>query len=265
MKKLITLVSIALMAAACTNNDAPTQEYGQINLALANSANPEIDVNTRTVTDLTEADAANYNIAVYQTGKTMLEPTNYITFKNTTTIFPVGSNYTVTAESCTEDDAKTANNNTGQARYFGTSDVFEINTNQVSDVTVTCSMANAKVSITYDEVFAKVFSGYTVAIYTEADESRKVTFDSNAKIQYGESIYDAAFFNVDSNNKNLKCTVTGSYKGNVRTATQTITLEAAKHYKINIKTSASGQIGVALKVDDTVTDVDQNVEVNPYL
>ena len=32
MKKLLALAGIALIAAACTNNDEPVQECGQINL-----------------------------------------------------------------------------------------------------------------------------------------------------------------------------------------------------------------------------------------
>ena len=57
MKKLLALAGIALIAAACTNNDEPVQECGQINLTLENSTAPEIEVSTRTVTDLTETDA----------------------------------------------------------------------------------------------------------------------------------------------------------------------------------------------------------------
>lgn len=52
MKKLLALAGIALIAAACTNNDEPVQECGQINLTLENSTAPEIEVSTRTVTDL---------------------------------------------------------------------------------------------------------------------------------------------------------------------------------------------------------------------
>ena len=49
-------------------------------------------------------------------------------------------------------------------RYFGTSAPFEVRTNEISNVKVTCTMANAKVSIAYDEVFAQVFNGYTVEV-----------------------------------------------------------------------------------------------------
>lgn len=224
MKKLLALAGIALIAAACTNNDEPVQECGQINLTLENSTAPEIEVSTRTVTDLTETDAKDYNIQVLQNGNVKLESTNFLTFKNTTFIFPIGSGYTVTAESCTEEVGQSANDGVGQIRYFGTSAPFEVRTNEISNVKVTCTMANAKVSIAYDEVFAQVFNGYTVEVSTEAEPSRIITFDSNGKCN---SIYDAAFFNIDSKNPNLKCTVSGTYKGNVRTATQTIQLEAA--------------------------------------
>lgn len=261
MKKLLTLAGIALIAAACTNNDEPAQEYGQINLTLENFTTPEIEVDTRAITDLTETEAKDYNIQVLQNNNVKLEATDYLTFKNTTFIFPIGSGYAVTAESCTEDVAKTANGGIGQVRYFGTSAPFEVKTNEVSNVKVTCSMANAKVSINYDEVFSNVFTDFTVAVSTEAEPSRVMTFDSNGKCN---STYDAAFFNIDSQNPNLKCVVSGTYKGNVRTATQTIPLEAAKWYKLNIKTSASGQIDMSIAVDDTIEEKPQDVEINPY-
>ena len=44
MKKLLALAGIALIAAACTNNDEPVQECGQINLTLEISTAPEIEV-----------------------------------------------------------------------------------------------------------------------------------------------------------------------------------------------------------------------------
>ena len=46
MKKLLALAGIALIATACTNNDEPVQECGQINLTLENSTAPEIEVST---------------------------------------------------------------------------------------------------------------------------------------------------------------------------------------------------------------------------
>ena len=262
MNKLLVLAGIAMMVAACTGNDEAVQEYGQINLTLENSIVPDIEVNTRAANDLTEEEAKNYNIQVFQNGTTKLESTNYMTFKNTTFIFPVGEGYTVTAESCTEESAKTANDGTGCVRYFGTSAAFAINTNAVSNATVTCGMANAKISIVYDEIFTQVFTGYTVTVYTEADPTRRIVFDENGKCIDGA--YDTVFFNIDSDNQNLKCEVTGTYKGNVRTGTQTIALEAAKWYKINVKTSASGQIGLGIAMDDTVTETPEDVEVNPY-
>lgn len=155
MKKLLALAGIALIAAACTNNDEPVQECGQINLTLENSTAPEIEVSTRTVTDLTETDAKDYNIQVLQNDNVKLESTNFLTFKNTTFIFPIGSGYTVTAESCTEEVGQSANDGVGQIRYFGTSAPFEVRTNEISNVKVTCTMANAKVSIAYDESLHK--------------------------------------------------------------------------------------------------------------
>ena len=73
------------------------------------------------------------------------------------------------------------------------------------------------------------------------------------------------FISVINKKEGASCITTHLHKGNVRTATQTIQLEAAKWYKLNIKTSASGRIDMGISVDDTVEEKPQDVEVNPYL
>ena len=96
-------------------------------------------------------------------------------------------------------------------------------------------------------------------------QRRNLHGSSLSTVTANATVYTMQRFNIDSKNPNLKCTVSGTYKGNVRTATQTIQLEAAKWYKLNIKTSASGRIDMGISVDDTVEEKPQDVEINPYL
>ena len=42
-------------------------------------------------------------------------------------------------------------------------------------------------------------------------------------------------------------------------------LEAAKWYKLKVKISPSGHIDLNIGVDNTVTDTEVDVEVNPYV
>lgn len=266
MKHLLVLAGIALMAAACTGNDEPVQGYGQINLSLGNTVNPEIEVSTRAYQILSTDEAKDYWIEVLQNGKSVLEPTNYLNFMNTNPIFPSGEGYAVAAQSCTEEEAQTANGGAGQVRYTGTSDAFAIAVSSTSDVTVSCTMANAKVSIVYDEEFTKYFTDYKVTVYEASNESRKIEFDANGKYtpSQGGSAYDAVFFNIDQD-PTLKCEISGTYKGILRKAGTTVNLEAAKWYKLKVKISPSGHIDLNIGVDNTVTDTEVDVEVNPYV
>lgn len=259
MKKLITFAGVALMLAACANEETII-ESGQIALSLNASTDVEVSAATRAVTNLTDEEAANYNIQVFQGDVKRLEPVKYDAFKTTKMVYPIGSDYTVTAESCTEEEARTANQNWGQVRYAGVSEPFAIRTNETTATTVTCRMANAKVSIMYDETFKEVFTEYSVSVHALGDEGRKCSFTSSATFES-----PVAYFNVTGATPKIVCEVSANFNGNNKTSTLEIDMAAAKWYKVTVKTSAAGKINLSsISVDDTVTEENQECPVNPY-
>ena len=109
MKKRYFFAAAGLMMlAACTNNDEPqVEQYGTISLGMSS----DISVSTRATT-LDAAQLANYQIAINQSGTAdAIKEGTYASLFNTgnTMTLKTGTGYTLTAASCTDAEAKSAN------------------------------------------------------------------------------------------------------------------------------------------------------------
>ena len=260
MKKMIFMAVAGFMSlASCSNSDEPqVEQFGTISLGMS----ADITVNTRTETTLTNEELANYQITLKQ-GEEIKKNGTYSTLfqGGNTMIVNTGTGYTLTAASCTDDVAESANNNQGQVQYKGTSEAFTVNANQNTDVAVKCTVANAQVSVTWDSSIANssAFTDLKAEVYENSKESRKFTFTNSDTDPH-------PFFNIDSDPQ-LVGTITYKFNGNDKSYAITgITLAPAKHIKLAISASTnSGQITVTITVDDSVQDEDHPIEINPYL
>lgn len=260
MKKMIFMAVAGFMSlASCSNSDEPqVEQFGTISLGMS----ADITVNTRTETTLTNEELANYQITLKQ-GEEIKKNGTYSTLfqGGNTMIVNTGTGYTLTAASCTDDVAESANNNQGQVQYKGTSEAFTVNANQNTDVAVKCTVANAQVSVTWDSSIAKssAFTDLKAEVYENSKESRKFTFTNSDTDPH-------PFFNIDSDPE-LVGTITYKFNGNEKNYTITgIALAPAKHIKLAISASTnSGQITVTITVDDTVEEENHPIEINPYV
>lgn len=245
--------------ASCSNSDEPqVEQFGTISLGMS----ADITVNTRTETTLTNEELANYQITLKQ-GEEIKKNGTYSTLfqGGNTMIVNTGTGYTLTAASCTDDVAESANSNQGQVQYKGTSEAFTVNANQNTDVAVKCTVANAQVSVTWDSSIANssAFTDLKAEVYEKSNESRKFTFTNSDTDPH-------PFFNIDNDPK-LVGTITYKFNGNSKSyAISGIDLAPAKHIKLAISASTnSGQITVTITVDGSVQDEDHPIEINPYL
>lgn len=260
MKKMIFMAVAGFMSlASCSNSDEPqVEQFGTISLGMS----ADITVSTRTVTSLTPEQLADYQITLKQ-GEEIKKNGTYSTLfqGGNTMIVNTGTGYTLTAASCTDDVAESANNNQGQVQYKGTSEAFTVNANQNTDVAVKCTVANAQVSVTWDSSIANssAFTDLKAEVYENSKESRKFTFTNSDTDPH-------PFFNIDSDPK-LVGTITYKFNGNEKNYTiKGIALAPAKHIKLAISASTnSGQITVTITVDDTVEEENHPIEINPYV
>lgn len=260
MKQYLSLLLAAMLMTACSNDNEPgIIEYGTISLAL--SADKEVSVTTR-ADAATPTELANYLITIKQGAETKLEPTKYSDKfgEGSTMTYETGTGYTLTAESCTEALAESANDNWGTARFADTSDAFSITSGNATPVALVCSMQNARVSVNYNETFKSVFTDYTVEVHETSASSRTLTFQSDATTSG-----PYAYFNIDANPQ-LTYVIKGKFNGSeVRELkTGTCILAAKQWSKLNISADSNGQISLSITIDTAVTEIDEEINVNPY-
>lgn len=268
-RSIIYLAAAALVATSCSQNDEPeVTGYGTISLAL--TANKEIQVSTKAAEAIPEEELKAYRITVKQDTRTLLDGIKYELMGETEFVYPAGDNYTVYAESNTVTDAYSTADAEGQkwgeARYGGTSALFSIATGVESQVAVNCSMLNAKVTVNYAGNFTAVFENYQVEVYSDADESRKLKFGTTAN-----ETAPVAYFEGNGT-QTLHYTVKGDFKSagagssttpKEFTGTLNAKLDKAKWYKLNV-TTTNGDISLSFTVDKAVTEVPEDITVNPY-
>ena len=263
MKKYLSFIVLSILLAACSNNDVPAfTEYGYINLNIG--TNPEISVaTTRTETIYPEADDS-YLVTIKSGDIINLNKKTYGLIKSTPLRFIEGT-YTIIAESCISDDAETANNRWGKARYYGVQDVNVV-VSQTTDVNIVCKMQNAKVNVLYDETFKNIFgkdpeNPYSVTIYREGKQSRSLEFKENATFDT-----QSAYFNIlEGASNKLIYVVKGTYNGKtVEKEGEINSLEPQKWIKLTIKATQTGKIELGVQVDSSVTEENNDFDVNPY-
>lgn len=258
MKKYILPLLFLLLLSSCENEQlSDVTGYGNIRLSI--KTEQEISVETRAAVEATAEQLANYTLTVKQ-GSTILLSKKYSAIDLDKELsFPREENYTVAAENCTETEAESANNNWGQARIAGISDPFTIYIGQTTDVTLACTMQNAKVSVTFDteKLTEAQITDYALTIY-EPSKERTCKFNETTANKY-------AYFNIDSDPQ-LTYRLTGKH-GNTDIDVQTATLNiaAGQYYKLNVTVAPTGTLELTVTIDNSVTDQPAtNKPVNPY-
>ena len=172
----IIALFVGLLLTACTSeeNSLPANLRGSFTLGLSTDS-LAVEVTTRAGRDLTDVEQQIFAVSLRQNGETIWEniPFADITLADRTQ--PVGTSYVVSAESCTSAEAESANDGWGKRRYWGQSETFDIKKDANTNVSVDCHMANAGVSVEFDESFTSYFTmGYSVT----TDDSRTLRFDN---------------------------------------------------------------------------------------
>lgn len=254
MKRILLFLSVAFLAASCSKQVADADSYGDVSLNIAQGAGIFVestkadgDVDLNVYTSDSEGSAVSSLTGLYSTlsGKTFT--------------LSVGNGYSIYAENCTSTEAKSANSNFGQQRFYNSS-TFNVVAGAATNVTFECPMVNSKVSICYDDTFTSQFkSGYSVEVSNES--GRTVTFGSDATLDSPVAFFDPN----DNTTLNIKVIAVRSADDANKTMTATTTIEAKSWYKLTIKASSSSSAaGVEITVDETVTTVSRDVTVNPY-
>ncbi len=214
MKKtyfILTTLICGMLQTGCTCEDVPTVEgKGEGNFALSLTADDiKTEVTTRTGEDeqeegTTPIDVSSFKVSLRnKEGISVFQDKAYSSLTPNDRNLPVDTDYQIEVESCSEEEATTANDGWGQMRFTGKAQ-FNIENNKTTDLSINCTLKNAGLQIIFDPSYTTKFPTYAVTTV----DSRSLTFKSSNKGV--TAYYDAP---EGSETVPVKLKVTGSKGG----------------------------------------------------
>lgn len=257
MKRFIAFASIAvaMIAVSCSkeNNFKKDKEAEGI-LSFASFT---LDEDQNVITKASAA-SGNYSILIYDADENLQLSTTYSAVKASDykVTLPAGK-YTLVARS-TEESVPVA---AFEQPVYGASTEFSIVEGQTTDVgTLTCTLLQCKVTVSYSDDFLKMVTGAGSAVVT-VTSGHPLTYAmdySNGNASYDVS---AGYFSVDNGSTTMEVTFKGSIEGKSQKMTKTFTGIAARQWrqvKFIKKVDESGNASFDIVIDSFINDEDLN-------
>lgn len=177
--------------------------------------------------------------------------------------FPAGQGYKVYAESCTESDAESNNNNWGQKRFTGSAD-FGIIKGETTKVKVGMSVVNASLCVIINPSLSNYFRKSCTVTLSEADRGLIWNYDNAGKTEDGVSTDgQVAYFNVnEGETRTIHYTIIVANDNNTLTKEGTVSLSRAKMVRLNLAYD-SGFFNLAINVNDDDLYVNNVLNLGP--
>ena len=243
-----------LSFAACTGEEDPALSGGMGEIRLSVVDTTAVEITTKASLDF---DVNKFKVSLSH-GDDPASTWIYGDIAGTTITRSAGSGYLLTAESCTEAEAESANNGWGKARVYG-EETFDIVANETTDVIVSCGLANSSVEVEFSDYITSTYETYSIEIYATDSPDRTLTFN---ELNHG---FKTAYFNVDESQE-LMYAVTLPYFE--KPYTGTLTLEPSKSHKLSVKKvgdDTSTTVTLSITVDGTLLEEELPSEgINPY-
>lgn len=253
MKKIYSIFAFFLLICmvSCQNEDElGNSAMGYLRLGL--------EVNTSSIS---RAEAEAYNpkqlaVQILDANEEVVEETtNFDTeWKGKTFTLPVGT-YTIKASSAGF-DGKTSG---FEKPYYTGSTAVTIENGKTANPSITCTLANVKVSVQFDESFTKAFSAAKVTVDDNADNAGISPLD----FEMGKTTQSGYFPVTD-----LKAVVSATNQhGVTNTQTDEITgVKARDHYILQYKVggTGNGNGNVSITVDESTKTYTYTVTISTF-
>ena len=165
---------------------------------------------------------------------------------------PVGTGYKIMVESCSQEEALTANDGWGQMRFTGET-TFEIKNNETTPLEVNCTLQNAGLMVVFDESFTSKFPVYAAT-----------TQDTRALVFKGTTTGKVACYNVEEENNSISLKLTGSAGGwsDRIDIVKEVSIVKGKIMRLKvIYDDNSGDLDIEFGTDNDMTDSDDGVTI----
>lgn len=257
-KQILYILSLMglLSFAACTNEEnlLVPKETGEIRFSVVDTTEVEITTKATFKFDVNE-----FNVSLSRGNESIFSNRKYKDIAGSVMACSVSPDYVLTAESCTEAEAESANQGWGQARATG-KESFAVAANESKTVTVSCGLANSLVSVDFSDYITSMYTSYSIELHATDATSRTFTFD---KSNY---TFKTAYFNVGESGRKLDYTVT--LPSFTVPYTGTLTLEPSKSYKLSVKVKGEGTnatVTLNVTADGTLLEeITLTEKINPY-
>lgn len=257
-KQILYILSLMglLSFAACTNEENPllSEETGEIRFSVVDTTEVEITTKASHSFNVDE-----FKVSLSRGNESIFSNKKYGDIAGSVITCSASSDYMLTAESCTETEAESANQGWGQARATGKEE-FTVAANESKTVTVNCGLANSSVSVDFSDYITSMFSNYSIEIHATDVPNRTFTFyEKNYQ-------FKTAYFNVNESVRELTYTVTlpSPYK----VYSGTLEIVPSKPYKLSVKVGGEGTNTTAtlkVTVDGTLLEeIPLTEKINPY-
>lgn len=249
MKKIFLFAAAAAALVSCNKNvfqgTGSEELYGTISLGV----NAESEMLVTKASEMSGAQLATYNITLTKIGTEgyVWDHREYSSIKDWKV--PAGT-YSLEVENLTEAEAAAANGGKGAVRVLGaTTENFTVAAGQTTNVSVSCTPQNSRLSFAADAAFNSVFSSATV---TATYGTRTVDFGTPA-LTHEEST--SAYFEPVVVDWRLAAIPALDPTGG-KTFNGKVTLQKAKWSQVNFTTrNTDGAINITVSVDGEITEV----------
>lgn len=257
-KQILYILSLMglLSFAACTNEEnlLVSKETGEIRFSVVDTTEVEITTKATLKFDVNE-----FNVSLSRGNESIFSNRKYKDIAGSSITCSVSPDYVLTAESCTEAEAESANQGWGQARVSG-KESFAIVKDESKTVTVNCGVVNSSVSVKFSDYITSMFTTYSIELHATDATSRTFTFD---KSNY---TFKTAYFNVGESGRKVAYTISLPSLENPYTGE--LTLEPSKSYNLSVKVEGEGEgetVTLELIVDNTLLEkIILTEKINPY-
>lgn len=263
-KQILYILSLMglLSFAACTNEENPllSEETGEIRFSVVDTT--EVEITTKASLNF---DVDEFKVSLSRGDEPIFTNKRYGDIEGSSITCSASPDYVLTAESCTEAEAESANQGWGQARATGKEE-FTVAANESKTVTVKCGLANSSVSVDFSDYITSMFSNYSIEIHATDAPNRTFTFNET------NYQFKTAYFNVGESGRKLAFEIKLPSFDNPYTGSDTektiITIEPSKNYKFSVKVEGEGtstNVTLGITVDGTLLDeISLTEKINPY-
>ena len=256
-KQILYILSLMglLSFAACTNEDEPalSNETGEIRFSVVDTT--AVEITTKASLDF---DVNEFNVSLSRGDESIFPNRKYGDIAGTSITCSAGEGYLLTAVSCTEAEAESAENGWGQARVYGEKS-FAVVAGETKTVTVECGLVNSSIDVDFSDFIKSTYKEYSMEIHTSDAPDRSFTLN---EVNHS---YKTAYFNVGESGRTLYCTV--NLPGFEKPFLETVEMVPSRSYKLMVKViGEAGDMSASLDiaVDNTLQEVNKPESINPY-